>query len=184
MVSNCPVRSSATSAAFSMPRHSVATMNSVLRCGPPSMQAKQPRSALTVCSTSPPSRTRTQRLLGTSAYQTAPSASMQMPSGTPLPRSAYTRRFDKVPSTAMSRAVSFLAWDSAMIKVELSGGYEPTTTTIQGKLRFVSTSPTSGEPSITEDRTRLAALQRRNVTVHCPVERYLPGAILDSLWSV
>ena len=42
----------------------------------------------------------------------------------------------------------------------------------------MSTSPTTGEPSITEDRTRLAALQRRNVTVHSPVERYLPGAAL------
>src|SRR5437773_7336306 len=62
---------------FSMPRHSVAIRNKVLLPTPPSMQAKQPRSRLIVCSTSPPSRTRTQRLLGTSPYQTALSASMQ-----------------------------------------------------------------------------------------------------------
>src|SRR5258708_25120190 len=46
-------------------------MNNVLPSAPPSMQEKQPRSNSTACSTSPPSRTRTQRLLGTSAYQTA-----------------------------------------------------------------------------------------------------------------
>ena len=62
---------------FPMPRHSVAIRNKVLLPTPPSMQAKQPRSRLIVCSTSPPSRTRTQRLLGTSPYQTALSASMQ-----------------------------------------------------------------------------------------------------------
>lgn len=56
-------------------------MNSVLLCWPPSMQANDPRSILTVCNNVPPPRTRTQRLFGTSAYQTAPSASMQMPSG-------------------------------------------------------------------------------------------------------
>ena len=53
-----------------------------------------------------------------------------------------------------------------------------------GKVRFVSTGPSTGGPSITEERTRLAALQPRNVTVHSPVERYLSGASLDSLWSV
>jgi len=37
---------------------------------------------------------------------------------------------------------------------------------------------------MTEERTRLAALQPRNVTVHSPVEHYLSGASLDSLWSV
>ena len=46
-----------------------------------SVQAKAPRSRSTVASTSPPSRTRTQCRLPTSAYQTAPSASKQIPSG-------------------------------------------------------------------------------------------------------
>ena len=55
----------ATSAILSMSRHSAAIMYYVFCASPPSMQAKQPRSTLTVCSPSPPSRTRT--LLGTSA---------------------------------------------------------------------------------------------------------------------
>src|SRR5438552_18866192 len=93
---------------FSMPRHSVAIRNKVLLPTPPSMQAKQPRSRLIVCSTSPPSRTRTQRLLGTSPYQTALSASMQMPSGTPSPTSAQALWLERLPSAAMSNAVSFL----------------------------------------------------------------------------
>ena len=63
------------------PRHSVATTNSVRPSGPPRAHEKQPRSTSIVCSTSPPSRTRTQCRLGTSAYQTAPSASRQIPSG-------------------------------------------------------------------------------------------------------
>ena len=91
------------------PFHWAATMNSVVSSAPPSMQAKQPRSTAIVCSTSPPARTRTQRLLGTSAYQTASSASMQIPSGTPSPRSAQTRRLESEPSEAMSKAVSRLA---------------------------------------------------------------------------
>src|SRR5436305_9042817 len=57
------------------PSHSLTTMKSVVRCSPPSMHAKQPRSRSSVSSTSPPSRTRTQHLFGTSPYQTAPSAS-------------------------------------------------------------------------------------------------------------
>src|SRR3954470_19846060 len=97
----------AASSAMSVgPRHSAATTNSVVPSGPPSMHAKHPRSSSTVWSTSPPSRTRTQRRFGTSAYQTAPSRSMQMPSGTPSPRSAHTRRPDSAPSAAMSHAVS------------------------------------------------------------------------------
>src|SRR2546422_5997711 len=87
-----------------MPRHSAARMNSVFRSDPPSMQAKHPRSVATVCSPCPPSRTRTHRLLGTSAYHTAFSASMQIPSGTPAPRSAHARRFDKAPSESTSRS--------------------------------------------------------------------------------
>src|SRR5580700_8877129 len=71
------------------------------------MQAKQPRSRLIVCKISPPSRTRTHRLLGTPAYQTAFSESRQMPSGTPSPRSAHTRRFERPPLAPMSKAVSF-----------------------------------------------------------------------------
>jgi hypothetical protein len=50
--------------------------------------------------TSPPSRTRTQRLFGTSANHTAPSASMQIPSGGASPRSAQIRRFDRLPHLA------------------------------------------------------------------------------------
>ena len=48
-----------------------------------------------------------------------PSASRQMPSG-PTP-SAQTRRFDKVPSSAMSKAVRRAAKDSATTSVLLSG---------------------------------------------------------------
>src|SRR5215469_5884452 len=62
MASSCPVRRCATSGIFSMPRHSFAITKSVLLPGLPSMQAKPPRSRLMVSSTSPPSRTRTQRL--------------------------------------------------------------------------------------------------------------------------
>jgi hypothetical protein len=98
-----------------------AMMNNVFFSSPPSMQAKQPRSTAMVSSTSPPSRTRTHRLLGTSAHQTAPSASMQIPSGTASLRSAHTRRFDRLPSSAMSKAVGLLPWDSATINVPLSG---------------------------------------------------------------
>src|SRR6266566_2346661 len=74
-----PVRD--PSAICSAPFHSVATMKSVFPSAPPSIQAKQPRSSSTVWSTTPPSRTRTQCLLPTSAYQRAPSASRQIPSG-------------------------------------------------------------------------------------------------------
>src|SRR6266508_663181 len=94
---------------FSGPLHSFAIMNSVLRSAPPSAQAKHPRSSSILCSTSPPSRTRTHCSLGTSAYQTAPWASRHMPSGTPSPRSAQTRRFDRQPSSSMSKANSLLA---------------------------------------------------------------------------
>ncbi len=96
-------------------------MNRVRRSTPPSAQAKQPSPTLIVCNTAPPSRTRTHRLFGTSAYQTAPSTSRQMPSGTPSWRSAHTRLFDRLPSAAMSNAVSFLPYDSATINVEVSG---------------------------------------------------------------
>jgi hypothetical protein len=96
------------SAVLTIPPHFLTTRNNVFLSTPPSMQAKQPRSSSIVCSTSPPSHTRTQRLLGTSPYQTVPSASRQMPSGTPPPRSAQTRRLDKLPSVAMSNAVSLL----------------------------------------------------------------------------
>ena len=51
--------------------------------------------------------------------QIQPSASRQMPSG-PTP-SAHTRRFDKAPSAAMSKAVSRAAKDSATTSVLLSG---------------------------------------------------------------
>ena len=53
-------------------------------------------------------RTRTQRRFGTSAYQTAFSASRQMPSGTPSPRSAHSRRLNRPPVVSMSKAVSRL----------------------------------------------------------------------------
>ena len=60
----------------------------------------------TVRSSVPPSATRTHRLPGTSAYQTAFSASAQMPSGADSPRSAQTRRPDRLPSPAMSKPTS------------------------------------------------------------------------------
>lgn len=59
-----PVGSPANMA--SGPRHSVAAMNRVRPSGPPSAQEKHPRSTLIVRSTSPPSRMRTHRALGTS----------------------------------------------------------------------------------------------------------------------
>ena len=74
MASTWPLPGVTISAAV-MPCHSAATMNSVVRAGPPSAQANPPRSSSTVCSTAPPSATRTHRLPGTSAYQTAFSAS-------------------------------------------------------------------------------------------------------------
>ena len=86
-----------------------------------SAQAKAPRSRLTVASTLPPSRTRTQCWLPTSAYQTAPSASMQIPSGWSPGVSAHTRRLPRLPSAPMSYAVSWLAYDSATISVPRSG---------------------------------------------------------------
>src|SRR5439155_11965879 len=70
--SSWPVRD--LSVMRSVPRHWVATMNSVVRSGPPSAQEKQPRSSRIVSITAPPSRTRTHCWLGTSAYQMAPSA--------------------------------------------------------------------------------------------------------------
>src|SRR4051794_15547817 len=84
------------------------------------MQANAPRSSSTVSSTAPPSATRTQRRLGTSAYQTAPVASTQIPSGTPSPSAAQTRRPDSVPSAAMSQAESRFPYDSASTSVPLS----------------------------------------------------------------
>ena len=105
-MSTRPVR--AASLILSTPRHSAAIMNSVVPSAPPSMHAKQPLSRSIVCSTSPSSPTRTQRLFGTSPYQTVFSASRQMPSGTPPSRSAHTLRFDSAPSSSMSNAVSLL----------------------------------------------------------------------------
>src|SRR6266487_2428918 len=88
---------------FSVPRHSATIMNSVFPSSPPSMQAKQLRSSSIVCSTCPPSRTRTQVGLPSfvAEHQTAPSASRQIPSP-PWPSSSHTRRFDRLPSAAMS----------------------------------------------------------------------------------
>ena len=44
-----------------------------------------------------------------------------MPSGTPSPRSAHTRGWDRLPSAAIWNAVSFWPYDSATISVALSG---------------------------------------------------------------
>jgi hypothetical protein len=49
------------------------------------------------------------QLFATSAYETTFSASAQILSGTPSPRSAHTRRFDRPPSASISKAVSRLA---------------------------------------------------------------------------
>ena len=43
-----------------------------------------------------------------------------MPSGTPSPRSAQTRRFDRPPSASTSNAVKRFAYDSATSSVSLS----------------------------------------------------------------
>src|SRR5918995_565580 len=96
----------------------LATMYSVRPSSPPSMHEKQPRSAMTVSSTSPPSATRVQRCPGTLAYQIAPSASAQMPSGAePGPRSAQTRRSTSSPESLIVQAVSRSACDSATTSV-------------------------------------------------------------------
>src|SRR4051812_20865410 len=58
----CPVRGPLPT--LSGPLHSWASMNRLLPSGPPSTQAKQPRSCSTVSSISPPSATRTQRRCG------------------------------------------------------------------------------------------------------------------------
>src|ERR671910_409673 len=85
----------------------LATMYSVRPSSPPSMHEKQPRSAMTVSSTSPPSATRVHRCPGTLGYQIAPSASAQMPSGAePGPRSAQTRRSTSSPESVIVQAVS------------------------------------------------------------------------------
>ena len=79
---------------------------------------------------SPPSRTRTHSPSGLLSrpvcvrvsaewVHTAPSASRQMPSG-PMP-SAQTRRFDRLPSAAMSKAVRRPANDSETISVGVVG---------------------------------------------------------------
>ena len=69
-------------------------------------------------STSPPSATRVQRWPGTLAYQIAPSASAQMPSGAePGPRSAHTRRSTSSPESVIVHAVSRSACDSASTSV-------------------------------------------------------------------
>src|SRR5262249_9188941 len=118
VVSTWPVRGSL--ATSSRPCHSRTTMNSVRPSSPPSAHEKQQRSSSIVSSISPPSRTRTHRSCGTSAYQTAPLASRQMPSGAASPSSAQTRRPLRLPSSAISKAVSLPAYDSATIRVRLS----------------------------------------------------------------
>ena len=72
-------------------------------------------------STSPPSRTRTQCSLPTSAYQSAPEASKQMPSGWSPGVAAQVRASPRVPSSAIGYAVSFSPYDSATTRVEPSG---------------------------------------------------------------
>src|SRR4029077_5487041 len=57
------------------PPYRLATKDGAPPSSPPTMQAKQPRSASMVCSPSPPGATRTHRCCGTLAYQIAPSAS-------------------------------------------------------------------------------------------------------------
>src|SRR5947209_6039121 len=128
----------------STPHHSATIMNRVRPSSPPSMQAKQALSSSIRCSTSPSSPTRQQagRLSCTTEHQMAPSASRQMPSPLPgPPRSAQTRRFDRPPSAAMSKAVSLPVNDSATTRVWLSG----VTTMPLGKARPSATCLT--EPS-------------------------------------
>lgn len=110
-----------TAAASLHTAHSLVVTNRVRPSAPPRAHAKPPRSSSTVCWTSPPSRTRTQLWCGTSAYQTEPSASTQMPSGTPPARSAHSRPGDRLPSARMSKAVKRLPYDSATIRIAPSG---------------------------------------------------------------
>jgi hypothetical protein len=100
-----PVLAFTTSSIASVPRHSAVSMNSVRRSGLPSIAARAGRSSSIVSRTSPCSRMRAQSLImAPLEAQTHPSVSRQMPSG-PTP-SAQTRRFDRVPSSATSKAVS------------------------------------------------------------------------------
>ena len=100
--------------------HSAVQINRVRRSGPPSISANGARfsSSPTRCRTVPPSATRATENPAVATH-TAPSASMQMPSG-PRP-SANTRRPDSPPSASMSNAVSRPANDSEMISVRPSG---------------------------------------------------------------
>jgi len=115
LTNTCPVRAATASFTCSTPRHSAASRNNVLRSGPPSIAPEIARSCSIRCSTSPPSRIRTTAPRGESSRpvetrvspaptQMAPSASMQMASG-PRP-SAQTRRLERLPSVAISNAMS------------------------------------------------------------------------------
>src|ERR1700733_14133585 len=101
-------------------RHSAVQMKSVRRSGPPSISANGARFSWssTRCRILPPSATRATENPPLDTH-TAPSASMQMPSG-PRP-SANTRRPDSPPPSPMANAVSRPANDSEMISVPPSG---------------------------------------------------------------
>jgi len=75
---------------------------------PPSMHAKQPRSTSTVSRISPPSRTRSQRLFGTSRTRQRSRRRCRFPSGMSCLRSAHSLRFLRLASAAISKAVSLL----------------------------------------------------------------------------
>src|SRR6185312_14537516 len=97
-------------------------MKSVLRSGPPSMQAYEPSAPVEISrSMRPPSNARTTRLPTGSATQIAPSSSRQMPSGKTPSNCANTRRLARPPSASMSNAVSRCAYVSPMMSVRPSG---------------------------------------------------------------
>src|SRR4029079_15219003 len=109
------------------------------------------RSAPTRSRTVPPSATRMQQRPGTVAYQTAPSASTQMPSGANS-SSAQVRRFVRLPSAAASYAESRLRYDSATISVApssviampLGNHTSPATSRVEPSGRTTCTVPGAG----------------------------------------
>lgn len=115
-----PVLTWATSGASSARRHSLATTNGGRSDGfaePARGASTVERGRLKHLAAGAHSRA---ALLGTPAYQTAPSTSTQIPSGTPSPRGAHTRRLHSALSTETSNPVGRLPYDRASISVRLS----------------------------------------------------------------
>jgi hypothetical protein len=107
--------------------------NNVRRSAPPSMHAKQPRSRSIDSSTAPPARTRTHRLLGTSAYHMAPSEADAVGEG--RGRSAHPRRLDRLPFGANVTAEPKLSFQRAERHAPPTGPIRP------HRCNFISTLP-------------------------------------------